>query len=76
MKWRCRRGLLELDIVLRRFVDTSYERLDASQMASFEALLDLTDNDLWELVSGRQFCRSQGQLEILSMIHESSQEQL
>ena len=46
-KWKCRRGLLELDIVLERYL----QKNPADPQLS--ALLDLPDNDLWDIVSGR-----------------------
>ncbi|MDD4930374.1 MAG: succinate dehydrogenase assembly factor 2 [Gallionella sp.] len=54
VRWRCRRGLLELDIVLGRFVDAHYAQLTESGRLAFEVLLDMPDNPLWDLVSGRQ----------------------
>jgi antitoxin CptB len=50
-RWRCRRGLLELDIVLQRFMDRHYAALDEEKLCEFEALLDLPDNDLWEMIA-------------------------
>ena len=50
-RWRCRRGLLELDIVLQRFVDNHYEKLDEEGLRQFEALLGLADNDLWDMIA-------------------------
>ncbi|HJT51477.1 MAG TPA: succinate dehydrogenase assembly factor 2 [Nitrosospira sp.] len=50
-RWRCRRGLLELDIVLQRFMDTHYGTLDEVELCEFEALLDLPDNDLWDMIA-------------------------
>jgi antitoxin CptB len=47
LKWKCRRGLLELDIVLERY------RQKYPVDAELSALLDLPDNDLWDIVSGR-----------------------
>ncbi|MEP6878426.1 MAG: succinate dehydrogenase assembly factor 2 [Nitrosospira sp.] len=53
-RWRCRRGLLELDIVLQRFMDEHYARLDETELRQFEMLLDLSDNDLWEMIALRK----------------------
>ncbi len=53
VRWRCRRGLLELDIVLGRFIGQHYPQLDESQRLEFDELLDLPDNDLWELITGK-----------------------
>ena len=53
LRWRCRRGLLELDIILKKFVELDYAGLDMSQRVAFDALLDLPDTVLWDMVSGR-----------------------
>jgi len=45
--WKCRRGLLELDIVLQRYL------LKHPEDKMLSELLDAADNDLWDLVSGR-----------------------
>ncbi|MFV1996836.1 MAG: succinate dehydrogenase assembly factor 2 [Acidiferrobacterales bacterium] len=46
LRWRCRRGLLELDILLLRFLDQGYSGLDVSQRQAFSDLLELPDNTL------------------------------
>jgi antitoxin CptB len=51
VRWRCRRGLLELDIILQRFVDMYYAKLDEIEIRQFETLLDLPDNDLWDMIA-------------------------
>jgi antitoxin CptB len=50
LKWKCRRGLLELDLVLQLFVE---KRLEEKDIRTFNELLGLEDNDLWDIVSGR-----------------------
>jgi len=52
LRWRCRRGLLELDIVLGRFVEHLYPTLNDAQRVSFDELLDMADNDLWDVITG------------------------
>jgi antitoxin CptB len=47
LKWKCRRGLLELDIVLERYLARHPED------AELHPLLELPDNDLWDIVVGR-----------------------
>jgi antitoxin CptB len=54
VRWRSRRGLLELDIVLGRFVEEHYSQLDEKEKMVFEALLDMPDNSLWDMIAGRQ----------------------
>jgi antitoxin CptB len=53
LKWRSRRGLLELDIVFERFWLGEGAKLDESQAAALEKLLALPDNDLLDLVMGK-----------------------
>lgn len=53
IRWHCRRGLLELDLVLAAFVEHRLHRLDAGQLEVFEELLEWPDNDLLDLVMGR-----------------------
>jgi antitoxin CptB len=47
LRWKCRRGMLELDLVLARYLERH------PQDAELEPLLELPDNDLWDIVSGR-----------------------
>jgi antitoxin CptB len=54
LKWKCRRGMLELDLVLERFLESEGERLSQDDLAAFGALLEQPDNDLWDLVIGRR----------------------
>jgi antitoxin CptB len=49
LKWKCRRGLLELDLVLERYLRRNPEDAELSDF------LELPDNDLWDIVS----CRSE-----------------
>ena len=53
LKWQCRRGLLELDLVLERFMRDRVAGLDDAALRRLSDLLDLPDNDLWDIVSGR-----------------------
>ena len=50
LKWKCRRGLLELDLVLNDFIE---RHLQDKDLPALNDLLELEDNDLWEIVSGR-----------------------
>jgi succinate dehydrogenase flavin-adding protein (antitoxin of CptAB toxin-antitoxin module) len=51
--WHCRRGLLELDLVLERFVARHLETLNAGQTEVFKELLAYEDNDLLDMIMGR-----------------------
>ena len=47
--WKCRRGLLELDLVLQRFIPILMDE----DVQPLHTLLDLPDNDLWDIIIGR-----------------------
>jgi antitoxin CptB len=50
IQYRCRRGLLELDIILLNFFDHHYRNLPQTQKKLFLELLELEDNDLLYMV--------------------------
>jgi antitoxin CptB len=45
--------MLENDLILARFLDARGEKLTEGEVAALDRLLDLADNDLWDLLSGR-----------------------
>ena len=53
IRWNCRRGLLELDLLLEDFIERHLDQLDAQQLQMLEELLDYPDNDLLDLLMGR-----------------------
>jgi antitoxin CptB len=53
LRWRCRRGKKELDVLLGRFLDRHLSGLGPAQRAAFERLLALEDEDLLDLIVGR-----------------------
>ena len=57
LKWRSRRGLLELDLVFERFWKHAGARMTEQEAAALERLLLLPDNDLLDLVMGKTNAR-------------------
>jgi antitoxin CptB len=68
IRWRCRRGLLELDIVLGRFIQ-HYASLNSQQKIVFDSLLDLPDTELWDMISGKLPAADDEQLALLALIN-------
>ncbi len=68
VRWHCRRGLLELDIILTRFLESGYPGLSAAQQTVFSGLLEYADNDLWDFVSGRNSSPDPAEEEILDLL--------
>jgi antitoxin CptB len=71
LRWQCRRGLLELDLVLERFLERHGDHLRGEPLASFKALLDYGDNELLDLIHGRTECTDSRLTEVLGWMRES-----
>ena len=54
IRWQCRRGLLELDLVLNRFLDRDLPGLTPEQLALFKELLTEADTVLLSWVMGQE----------------------
>ena len=68
LAWRCRRGMLELDIVLQRFVAQHFDELTVAELSAFDAMLALPDNDFWALLSSDN--AAPGSAETLTVINK------
>ncbi len=51
-RWQCRRGMLELDLLLNNFVDKKLNKLSTQQKQTFELLLSYPDQTLLDLLLG------------------------
>jgi antitoxin CptB len=54
LQWRCRRGLLELDLVLQAFLRERYKALTSEDKQQLERLLALPDDTLLAYIQGRE----------------------
>jgi len=71
LRWRCvRRGLLELDLLLGKFLDEEYSRLTDEQAAAFHQMTLLEDPELWDLVTKRTACGNPAWNELLDMLRK------
>jgi antitoxin CptB len=52
IRWHCRRGMLELDLVLNAFVERHLDALDAQELEVFQAVLAYPDPTLLAVVMG------------------------
>jgi len=71
LKWRCRRGLLENDLFVERFFVRHEATLTENQAQALLALMDLSDNDLLDLLLARK--EPEGELateEVLTVLHQ------
>ena len=54
LRWRCRRGLLENDLFIERFFGRHESRMTVGQARGMYVLMDLSDNDLMDLLLRRK----------------------
>lgn len=54
LRWRCRRGMRELDQLMLRYLDGRWPQADDAERGLFLALLDTEDDKLWRWFMGRE----------------------
>lgn len=64
LRWRCRRGMRELDHLFGRYLDREWGRASESERVIFLRLLDCEDDKLWRWFMGYEACPD-AQLETL-----------
>ncbi|TNF89861.1 MAG: succinate dehydrogenase assembly factor 2 family protein [Gammaproteobacteria bacterium] len=53
LRWLCRRGMKELDVVLSGYLEQNYATASPEDQASFRRLLDMPDPDVYGMLLGR-----------------------
>lgn len=54
LRWRCRRGMRELDQLMLRYLDGRWSAADDGERKVFLRLLDCEDDKLWRWCMGRE----------------------
>jgi len=70
LRWRCRRGLLELDLVFNDFVDRRYRSLNPELQQAFWDLLEEGDNPILAWLHGTDSCEDSNLMQIINIIRE------
>jgi antitoxin CptB len=68
LKWACRRGMLELDVLLLPFVEQAFDDLNDPQKETFERLLTSDDPDLYAWLMGHQACLDPDFAEMIHLV--------
>lgn len=70
LQWACRRGMLELDILLKPFLDEQYSKLMPQEKIIFEQLLKENDQDLFEWLTNKRKCENSKLVDLIKKIQE------
>lgn len=54
LRWACRRGMLELDVLLGNFLEEAYKALPVEDQVSFVNLLECNDQELFMWLTGKE----------------------
>ncbi len=68
IKWRCRRGMLELDVLLGRYLDRHYADSGAARQDAFRQLINMQDPDLHALLVGGSTTDDPGLQDVIKQI--------
>jgi len=70
LRWQCRRGMLELDVILIPFLEDFFDGLTDEQKQSFERLLEEADPDLYTWIMGYGECNDESLKSIINIIRD------
>ena len=68
LRWRCHRGMLELDLILMKFLDEAFDTLTHEEQMCFEQLLKEPDPDLYAWLMGFQSVNKKDFVKIVDLI--------
>ena len=72
LRWRCRRGLRELDELLIRYLERHYQDASEPERRAFDGLMELTTPDLLDKMLGRAVPASLDEEELLDVIRSTA----
>ncbi len=72
LRWRCRRGMLELDLILMAFLDRHYHELEGPDRLTFERLLRTQDRTLLAYLQGEQRSDDKELMRIVNKIRQTA----
>jgi antitoxin CptB len=76
LKWACRRGMLELDVLLSNFLTDQYFKLKKEEKSYFIILLDCSDPEIFSWLLGHEEPEDQGLKNITKVIREHARSRI
>ncbi len=68
LRWRCRRGMKELDEMLERYMEVRYDKAPHQEQRIFAQLLELQDPQLFAYLLGRETPTDEAVVDVLRAI--------
>ena len=72
LTWHCRRGMLELDLILQSFLEKGLSKLNEKQIKQFNDLLEHIDPQLFAWLMGHEEPEDKELAEIVAFIRTHS----
>jgi Uncharacterized conserved protein len=70
--WRCRRGMREMDLIFRFFVEQHYDHLTETEKTAFQRLLDQADPDIMDWITQKTEPPSPDLKQLVNLIRRST----
>ena len=71
LRWKCRRGMKELDVLLERYLQTRYSGASEAEQGAFRDLLEEQDPVLYAYVTGRERPASEEQCGVIDVLRRA-----
>jgi len=68
LRWRCRRGMKELDELLTRYLEQHYAQACAEEQQLFQDLLEMQDPEIYAYMIGRERPRDEAMHHLVQRI--------
>ncbi|KTC77753.1 Flavinator of succinate dehydrogenase [Legionella bozemanae] len=72
LAWHCRRGMLELDLILQHFLEHQLVHLSVKELEAFNSLLSCTDPELFAWLMGHEDPQDKELKKIVAIIRNSN----
>ncbi|MEN8133142.1 MAG: succinate dehydrogenase assembly factor 2 [Pseudomonadota bacterium] len=71
LEWRCRRGTLELDLLMSRYLKERYPTVEDKQQHAFQRLLEYSDDVLQDLLTGQVVAQDREVADVIKQIRSA-----
>ncbi len=71
VRWLCRRGMKELDLVINRFFESDYDSLSEQEQSEFKEFLNLEDPEIFSWIMGRTTPEEESHAAIISKLRNT-----